>query len=64
MTASDGDDAAATERALDELSAAAHSERQNVYASVVAAAQAAATHGEIVACLRDAFGTGDPLIVP
>ena len=57
-------DTPAVARALDELATAANSERQNVYAGVVAAATAGATHGEIVARLRQEFGTGDPLIVP
>ena len=51
-------------KALDNLARAANSKRENVYAKVVDATQAEATHGEIVACLRQEFGDGDPLIVP
>ncbi|MDJ0957490.1 MAG: acyl-CoA mutase large subunit family protein [Arenicellales bacterium] len=51
-------------KALDNLARAANSKDENVYANVVDAALAEATHGEIVACLRDEFGDGDPLIVP
>jgi methylmalonyl-CoA mutase N-terminal domain/subunit len=57
-------DTPAVARTLDGLATAANSERQNVYAAVVTAATAGATHGEIVARLREEFGTGDPLIVP
>jgi methylmalonyl-CoA mutase N-terminal domain/subunit len=57
-------DRQAVERALDDLSRAANSADQNVYASVVGAAVAGATHGEIVAVLRREMGNGEPLIIP
>ncbi len=50
--------------ALDELARAAASEKENTFAAVVDAARAAATHGEIVACLRNELGFGQPLITP
>ena len=43
---------------------AAESEDQNVFEKVVEAAGASVTHGEICACLRNAYGFGAPLIVP
>jgi pivalyl-CoA mutase large subunit len=49
--------------ALDRLAAAANSKEQNVFAGVVEAATAGATHGEIVACLRRELGFGQPLVV-
>ena len=51
-------------RAMDALARATESEDDNVYAHVVDAAIAGATHGEICACLRRQFGDGNPLIVP
>ncbi len=51
-------------RALDGLARAAASEKQNVYAAVVEAIVAGATHGEVVARLRREMGDGQPLIVP
>lgn len=51
-------------RALDGLARAAQSEKENVYAAVVEATVAGATHGEVVARLRREFGDGEPLIVP
>ncbi len=57
-------DQQAVTSALDDLSRAANSTDQNVYASVVNAAVAGATHGEIVAVLRREMGNGEPLIVP
>jgi len=53
----------AVTRALDDLSRAANSDNDNVYAKVVDATIAGATHGEIVARLRAEFGDGQPLIV-
>ena len=50
-------------RALDALARAAESENENVYASVVEAACAGVTHGEICAMLRKVYGFGQPLIV-
>ena len=53
----------AVDKALDELARAANSEDKNVFASVVDAASAGATHGEIIALLRKELGFGHPLIV-
>ncbi|KQY63482.1 MULTISPECIES: acyl-CoA mutase large subunit family protein [unclassified Nocardioides] len=50
-------------RGIDGLRAAAEDESKNVFASVVDAATAGVTHGEIVATLRDELGFGNPLIV-
>lgn len=50
-------------KALDALAAAANSADDNVYAAVVEAADAGATHGEIVGCLRREMGFGQPLVV-
>lgn len=50
-------------RALDDLARAANSVNDNVFAKVVDATIAGATHGEIVARLRTEFGDGQPLIV-
>jgi len=50
--------------ALDALARVANSENENIFAEVVKAAQEGATHGEIVACLREELGFGHPLIVP
>jgi len=52
-----------TRRALDALARAANSEKENVFAAVVESAELGATHGEIVACLRNELGFGHPLIV-
>ncbi|MFQ6024244.1 MAG: methylmalonyl-CoA mutase [Acidiferrobacterales bacterium] len=49
--------------ALDALAAAANSKEQNVFARVVDAAAAGATHGEIIGCLRREMGFGEPLVV-
>ncbi len=54
----------AVRRALDELARAAADNKQNVYAAVVEAVVAGATHGEVVARLRLEMGDGQPLIVP
>ncbi len=54
----------AVRRALDELARAAAGNKQNVYAAVVEAIVAGATHGEVVARLRREMGDGQPLIVP
>jgi methylmalonyl-CoA mutase N-terminal domain/subunit len=55
--------AAAVRKALDALAAAANDPTDNVYQSVVQAAEAGATHGEMVACLRNELGFGQPLVV-
>lgn len=49
--------------ALDGLARAAEDERLNVFAAVVEAADAGATHGEICAKLRREVGFGEPLVV-
>ena len=51
------------QRGLDALARAADSDDVNVFAALVDAALAGATHGEICDCLRRAFGFGQPLIV-
>lgn len=56
-------DQAPVRKALDALAAAANSADDNVYAAVVEAADAGATHGEIVGCLRREMGFGRPLVV-
>ena len=40
------------------------SKHENIFESVVKAACQGATHGEIVKCLRNELGFGEPLIVP
>lgn len=50
-------------KALDDLTRAANSEDENVFARVVDAAETGLTHGEIIACLRKELGFGQPLIV-
>ena len=52
----------AVNAALDALARSAGTEQDNVYEGVVHAAIAGATHGEIVATLRDEMGTGEPLV--
>jgi methylmalonyl-CoA mutase N-terminal domain/subunit len=59
-----GRDNTAVRRALDTLARVAVSENDNVYAAVVEATVAGATHGEMVAALRREMGDGEPLIVP
>jgi methylmalonyl-CoA mutase N-terminal domain/subunit len=54
----------AARRALDVLARSAALDDKNIFAAVVAAAEAGATHGEIVACLRAELGFGEPLITP
>lgn len=51
-------------RALDDLARAAGDPARNLFASVVDAARAGATHGEICATLRRELGFGQPLVVP
>ena len=50
-------------RALDALARAAASPSENIFASVVEAAELGVTHGEIVGLLRRELGFGRPLIV-
>ena len=56
-------DRTSARRGRDDLARAAASDDENVYAAVVEATLAGATHGEIVAQLRDVLGFGEPLIV-
>ena len=49
-------------QALDRLARVADNSRANVFAEVVAAAEAGVTHGEICACLRRVLGDGQPLV--
>jgi methylmalonyl-CoA mutase N-terminal domain/subunit len=51
------------ERALDQLAFVAESRDGNVFAALVEAALANATHGEICARLRKVYGFGEPRIV-
>ncbi len=53
---------AAISKALADLARAANSEHENVFAKVVAAAEIGVSHGEIIQCLRDELGFGQPLI--
>lgn len=53
----------AVDKAIDGLVRAAHDENDNVFARVIEAAEAGATHGEIIACLREELGFGHPLVV-
>lgn len=57
-------DTRAVERGLSALARAANSKDENIYGRVVEAAKSGATHGEIVKCLREELGFGDPLVVP
>ncbi|MEP7084479.1 MAG: methylmalonyl-CoA mutase family protein, partial [Betaproteobacteria bacterium] len=57
---------AAVAGALDALAQSAQSmqpARDNIFAAVVEAADAGATHGEICACLRRELGFGQPLTI-
>ena len=53
---------AAVNAALDALARSTHDDGENVYEKVVDAAVAGATHGEIVARLREEMGFGEPLV--
>jgi methylmalonyl-CoA mutase N-terminal domain/subunit len=53
---------ATVDKALAGLARAAADESDNVFARVVAAAEAGATHGEICSCLRREMGFGEPLV--
>ena len=50
-------------RSLEELRQAARKEDENVYAVVVDAVKNGVSHGEVVACLAEELGAGQPLIV-
>ena len=54
---------AAVEQALAALARAANSADDNVFARVVEATASGVTHGEVIACLRQELGFGQPLIV-
>ena len=54
---------AAVQAAQDRLKVAAGDPKQNLFASVVEAAEAGCTHGEICATLRREFGFGQPLVM-
>jgi methylmalonyl-CoA mutase N-terminal domain/subunit len=53
----------AVRRALDDLARAATSSDLNVFGAVVEAVDAGVTHGEVVSCLRQELGFGQPLVV-
>ena len=57
-------DSRSVDRALRALAKSARSKNENIFESVVKAACEGATHGEIVKCLRNELGFGEPLIVP
>ena len=50
-------------RSLEDLRQAARKEGENVYAVVVDAVKRGVSHGEVVACLAEELGAGQPLIV-
>jgi methylmalonyl-CoA mutase N-terminal domain/subunit len=52
----------AVQRALDALARSADDKEDNVFEKIVDAAVAGATHGEIVATLREEMGFGEPLV--
>jgi len=56
-------DQAKVDKALENLVAAAKTDDQNVYEQVVKATISKATQSEIIACLREEFGFGQPLVV-
>ena len=51
------------EKALTSLRRTANSTDGNVFAAVIEAAAAHCTHGEIISCLREELGFGQPLII-
>lgn len=53
----------AVKEALAKLAAAAHDPKDNVFARVVEAAEAGATHGELCRTLRTEMGFGQPLAI-
>jgi methylmalonyl-CoA mutase, N-terminal domain len=55
--------AAEVQKALADLARSANDREANVFAQVVAAAEAGATHGEICRTLREELGFGQPLTV-
>ncbi len=57
-----GRDQGKLRQALGELARAAGSDDLNIFEYVVEAAAAGASHGEIVSCLQEEMGTGEPLV--
>jgi methylmalonyl-CoA mutase N-terminal domain/subunit len=57
-----GRDQGALRKAMSGLTASATDAKRNVFAEILHATQAGATHGEIVACLRNEMGFGTPLV--
>ena len=53
----------AVEKALTHLRRTANSDDGNVFAAVIEAAADDCTHGEIIRCLREELGFGQPLII-
>jgi methylmalonyl-CoA mutase N-terminal domain/subunit len=53
---------AAFRRAMDDLAEAARDAERNVYEALVEAVLAGATHGEVVGCLREELGFGQPQV--
>ena len=53
----------AVANAMAGLESAAQDNTENIFARVIDAAEAGVTHGEIIACLRQELGFGQPLIV-
>ena len=54
---------AAVQQALTGLARAANSSDDNVFSRVIEATASGVTHGEVIACLRQELGFGQPLIV-
>lgn len=52
------------ENSLDAIKRACASENANIFRAVVDSADAGLTHGEIISCLREELGFGNPQIVP
>ncbi len=50
------------EQAIERLAAVAQDPSRNLFAGIVEATEAGATHGEIVACLRRELGFGQPRV--
>jgi methylmalonyl-CoA mutase N-terminal domain/subunit len=57
-----GRDQGKLRQALGALARAAGDNDLNIYEHVVEAAAAGASHGEIVSCLQEEMGTGEPLV--
>ncbi len=50
-------------KALDDLTRAANSDDENIFSRVVDATESGVSQGEIIACLRDELGFGQPLTI-